>query len=101
MNSNVKTQEPLQKAACVLLLFRFQHPVANTDMGLDVLSVRILFDFLAQGCHMHPLRCHMALPGAAPDLIGQIGVGQHFACVLCKQAQKLVLCGRQLQLLTV
>ena len=28
-------------------LFHFQHPVANTDMGLDILGLRIFFQLFA------------------------------------------------------
>ena len=34
-------------------LFDFQHTVTDADVGLDVLGVRILFDFLAEGCHVY------------------------------------------------
>lgn len=61
------------------VLLNFQHPVTDTDMGLDVLGILILLDLLSQGGHMYPQGCHIALPGTAPNLIGQIGVGQHLA----------------------
>ena len=35
-------------------LFHSHHPVTDTNMGLDILSIRVFFYFLAQGCHMHP-----------------------------------------------
>lgn len=70
-------------------------------MGLDVLGILILLDFLSESCHMYPQGCHVAFPGASPYFVGQIGVGQHLACVPGKQTQQLVFRGRQLQLLTV
>ena len=45
---------------------------------------------------MHPQGCHIAFPAAAPDFIGQIGMGQHLSHILGKQAQQLILGGRQL-----
>ena len=39
-------------------------------------------------------------PGASPYFVGQIGVGQHLACILGEQAKQLVFRGCQLQLLT-
>ena len=39
---------------CILQkLFNLQHPVTNANVGLDVLGVRILFDFLTEGCHVY------------------------------------------------
>ena len=51
-------------------LFNFQHPVTDADMGLDVLGIRILFDFLSESCHVYPQGCHVALPRASPYFVG-------------------------------
>ena len=75
---------------------QLQHPVADADMGLDILDGGILFQLAPQGCHMHPQGCHIAFPAAAPDFIGQIGMGQHLSHILGKQAQQLILGRRQL-----
>ena len=70
-------------------------------MSLNILGVLILFEFLSECRHMYPQGCHVALPRASPYFIGQIGVGQHFAHILGKQAQQLLFRGSQLQHFTL
>ena len=43
----------MQNTCILQKLFNLQHPVTDADVGLDVLGVRILFDFLAEGCHVY------------------------------------------------
>ena len=35
-------------------LLNFQHPVADTDMSLNILGILILFEFLSECRHMDP-----------------------------------------------
>ena len=84
-----------------MALFHLQHPVADADVGLDVLGIRVLFQLFPQSGHVHPERGHVAFPAAAPDFARQVGVGQNLSCVPGQQAQQLVFRGGQLQLLPV
>ena len=59
-------------------------------MGLDILGIRIPFQLFPQGRHVHPKGCHVAFPAAAPDFVGEVGVGQHLAHILGQQTQQLI-----------
>ena len=51
---HLSLSDTLSEHAYVLRkLLNLQHPVTDADVGLDVLGVRILFDFLAEGCHVY------------------------------------------------
>ena len=71
-------------------------------MGLDVLGgIGSGLQLLAQGGHEHPQGGDVVLPAVAPDLLGDVGVGEHLAHVLGQQAEQLVLDGREVQLISV
>ena len=99
----------MQKSRCVsqtaFLLSLFlpclhaQHPIAHADMRLDILrAARALLQLFSQGSHEHPQGGDVAFHAVSPDLAGDIGMGEHLAHVLCQQAQKPVLDGRQMHL---
>ncbi len=69
-------------------------------MGLDILrGIGTCFYFLSQRRHKHPQGRHVVFPSAAPDLLGDIGVGQNLPRIFSQQTQQLVFNGRQVQLL--
>ena len=69
------------------VILQLQHPIPNADVGLDVLGIRAFFQLFPKCRHVYPQGGHVAFPAAAPDLVGQIGVGQHLAHILCEQTQ--------------
>ena len=50
---------------------------------------------------MNTRRGHVAFPGAAPDFLGDEGVGQDFAYVAGQEAEEFVLEGGQVQFVSV
>ena len=57
--------------------------------------------FFAKRSHEHPQGGHVAFPGAAPDFLGDEGVGQDFAYVAGQEAEEFVLEGGQVQFVSV
>ena len=63
-----------------MFLFHPNHPIPHPHVGLYVLWMgRVRLDLFAQRSHKHPQGGHVPLPGAAPDLFGDEGVGQDLA----------------------
>ena len=69
-------------------------------MRLDILRrIRLGFQLFAQRSHKNTQRGHVIVPGTAPDFVGDIRMGQHFAAILGHDAEQPVLDGRQVQFL--
>ena len=69
-------------------------------MRLDILRrIRLGFQLFAQRSHKNTQRGHVIVPGTAPDFVGDISMGQHFAAILGHDAEQPVLDGRQVQFL--
>lgn len=85
-----------------MALFHPNHPIPHPHVGLYVLWMgRVRLDLFAQRSHKHPQGGHVPLPGAAPDLFGDEGVGQDFAHVAGQEAEEFILEGGQVQFVSV
>lgn len=82
--------------------FYLHHAVSDADMGLNVLrGIRCCFQLFPEGCHEDPEGCYIIFPASAPDILGNIGVGQDLADVFGKETQKLIFNGGQVEFLAV
>ena len=86
---NIRPAESLYSAYMTrrMLLFDPQHPVPDSDMGLDIPGgAGTLLQLFPQRRHKNPEGSHVIFPFAAPHALGNVFMSQNLSCVLRQQA---------------
>ena len=83
-----------------MTLFHFHHPVAHTNMRLNILrGILRWFQLLPKGRHENAQRGNIIFPAPPPNVLGEERVGQYLSSVFGEQAQQLIFDRGQMQLL--
>lgn len=83
-----------------MTLFHFHHPVAHTNMCLNILrGILRWFQLLPKGRHENAQRGNIIFPAPPPNVLGEERVGQYLSSVFGEQAQQLIFDRGQMQLL--